>query len=353
MAYYCYYHSRRVTPLPRRGRLTNSLLTLAQPMPDQLTSMNGVAELDPVAQEAVDWEVRLRAGDIAQEERKEFEAWRREDPSHEEAWARLQERLSRLGALQGASGVAVRRALDEPSHARRRLVKAGAGAAAAVLVGVGSRQLITTYSLNADYHNGNTSPERISLGDRTPVTVGASARMYTDGRPQGDVYLASGQIATGDDSRHYQPVVVTTRDGVVRTKGARLSVDVLRLHTVVAVQGGDATLSALNEQRVRVPDGSVWSLSSGRIARMPETSSAIFSWTHGTLVVLDRPVPDVVETLGRYYSGYIRFPRAALSRRVSGVFPLNDVEAALRQLAEGLGFSLKLYGNVLAVATEV
>ncbi|KKB60846.1 histidine kinase, partial [Robbsia andropogonis] len=124
-----------------------------------------------------------------------------------------------------------------------------------------------------------------------------------------------------------------------------------RMHTVVAVQGGDAILTNRNGGHVKASDGTVWSLSSHRILQMPETSSDIFAWTNGTLIVLDRAVPDVVETLGRYFKGYIRFPNAALNRRVSGVFSLDDIEASLRQLAEGLGLILDFYGNALAIAT--
>ncbi|KER69977.1 histidine kinase [Burkholderia cepacia] len=315
--------------------------------------MDGISALDPAAQEAIDWEVRLRSGEVSQEERDAFTAWRHADPSHEEAWTRLQQRLGRLSALQGTSGAAVRRALNEPSRGRRRLVKSGAGVAAAVLAGVGARQLISVWSLDADYYNGHATPQRIALDGGIPVTAGAAARVYAGDHAQGDIYLAAGQIATDTGRPGYQPTVVTTRDGMVRTERSRVSVDVLRLHTVVAVEGGDAVLAVHQGHRLRVPDGSVWSLSAGRIERMPETSADIFSWTRGALVVLDRPVPDVVETLGRYFSGYIHFPSVALSRRVSGVFPLSDVEGALQQLAESLGFSLKLYGNVLAVATQV
>jgi len=253
--------------------------------------------------------------------------------------------------LQGTSSEAVRRALDEPSRHRRRLLKAGAGLGGIVLAGIATRQLVSTFSLDADYHNGDVVPQRVQFDGNVSVTAGAATRVYTRAREQADLYLAAGQVATDPNRAGHQSVVVTTRDGTVRTERARVSVDVLRLHTVVAVQGGDAVLAVPHGRRLRVPDGSAWSLSGGQIARMPETSVDIFSWTRGTLVVLDRAVPDVIETLGRYFGGYIRFPEAALSRRVSGVFPLDDAPAALRQLAESLGFSLNLYGKMLAVAT--
>lgn len=319
---------------------------------DELKSPNGEAALDPVVRQAIEWEIRIRGKDLAPGERDRFDGWRRADPAHEHAWARLQGRLSKLDALQSASGPAVRHALHEPSHNRRRLLKAGVGAAAVALAGIGTRRLVKVYSLDADFHNSSASPERTVLASGTPLTLGAGARVYAQpDRAAGELYLASGQIVTGNSVASQRQIAVSTRDGMVRTAGARLSVEVLSLHTVVAVKGGNALLSAHDGARIQAVDGSVWSISSGRTTPMPETSDDIFSWTRGTLVVLDRAVPDVLETLGRYFRGYIQFPERVLSRRVSGVFHLNDVEAALRQLAETLELALHLYGGAVAVAS--
>ncbi|MDR6380766.1 DUF4880 domain-containing protein [Paraburkholderia caribensis] len=321
-------------------------------LPDKLTASDDVPTLDVAIQEAIEWEVALRAGDVSSDERARFENWRLADPSHDAAWAKLQARLKKFSALEGASSAAVRRAVDEPSHTRRRLLKIGAGVATGVLAGVGTKELIKAFALDADLHNGDAAPENVALDDGVRLTLGASTRVYVPAKgPQGDIFVASGQIATGARAEASSLIAVRTRDGMVQTSTAKLSVDALRTHTVVAVQGGDAILTDRNGGRVKAIDGTAWSLSSHRIQRMPETSSDIFAWTTGTLVVLDRAVPDVVETLARYFKGYVRFPSAALSRRVSGVFPLDDIEASLRQLAEGLGLSLNFYGKALAIAT--
>ncbi|AJW99699.1 DUF4880 domain-containing protein [Burkholderia gladioli pv. gladioli] len=317
-----------------------------------MTSPTATPALDRAAKEAVGWEALLRGGDATAAEREQFEVWRRSDGSNEAAWARLQDKLGRLQGLQGGSGNAIRRALDQPNPTKRRLIKAGAGVATLVLAGIGTRRLVSSFSLDSDFHNAAKAPERLALDGGVPVTLGVSARVYTEGRAAGDIFLASGQIATNGGNAATTPLAITSRDGFVVSNGARVSVDVLPAHTVVAVQGGDAILSARQGARVRVADGTVWSMTTQRVVQMPETSADIFSWTEGKLVVLNRGVPDVVATLGRYFHGYISFPQIALERRVSGVFSLNDVHAALQQLAEGLGLSVSIYGNVLAVATE-
>jgi transmembrane sensor len=314
--------------------------------------MDASSPLDSAAKEAIDWEVKFRSGEITQAECEAFAQWRDSDPAHRDAWTHLQDRLDRLRPLQAASGAAVRRALDQPSRSRRRLAKAGAGLAVAALTVAGLRRLVGGLSLDADYQNRNTAPQRIALDDSVSATAGADARVYLGDRARGEVFLAAGQIAIDGSKRHDRSIVVATRDGVVSAQYARLSVDVLSRHTVVAVQGGDALLTGRGGVRERASDGSAWSLSPNGITRMPETSADIFSWTRGRLVVLDRAVPDVLETLGRYFKGYIHFPGDALSRRVSGIFPLDDVETSLHQLAESMGFTLNIYRNVLVIASR-
>lgn len=321
-------------------------------LPDKLIVSGDVSALHVSVREAIEWELMLRDGDVSPEQRAQFESWRLADPSHEAAWAVLQARLARFSALKNASGTAVRRAVDEPSHARRRLLKVGTGVAAGVLAGVGARELIKVFALDADIHNSNVAAKSVALDDGVRLTLGASTRVYLPRKQtQRDIVLASGQIATAAYPGASGFVEIGTRDGVIQTRNARLSVDALHMHTVVAVQGGDAILKSRKGELVRATNGTVWSLSMQRIEQMPETSADVFAWVSGTLIVLDRAVPDVVETLGRYFKGYIYFPSAATNRRVSGVFPLDDVEASLRQLAEGLGLTLNFYGKALAVAS--
>jgi transmembrane sensor len=306
--------------------------------------------LEPAIQQAIEWEVRLRDEQSSVSERERFEAWRQADPANDAAWNHLQVRLGKLASLRDASGVAVSSALRQPDRTRRNLLKAGAGVASLLLVGVGTRQLVQSYALDADYHNSGTNPEHLALGD-VALTLGSSARIYTRTPQDGGIYLASGQILADGRAAASSFLKVSTREGSIEARGAQLSVDTLRRHTVVAVQGADAVFHVRGGTPIRLTNGATWSISQGRAIRMPETPGDIFAWTTGTLVVLDRAVPDLIETLGRYYSGYIRFPESVLSRHISGVFPLDNVESALHQLADALGLSLTIYGRALAIAT--
>ncbi|EPL05439.1 FecR/PupR family sigma factor regulator, partial [Pseudomonas sp. CF161] len=54
--------------------------------------------LDPAAEQAIDWMVRLRAGTADSRLQERFTLWLDADPSHAQAWERLQQRLG--GAYQ-------------------------------------------------------------------------------------------------------------------------------------------------------------------------------------------------------------------------------------------------------------
>ncbi|WP_372439140.1 FecR/PupR family sigma factor regulator, partial [Pandoraea sputorum] len=45
--------------------------------------------IDPVGEQAVDWMVRLSAGQHSANLRAEFDDWLRRDPEHARAWQRL------------------------------------------------------------------------------------------------------------------------------------------------------------------------------------------------------------------------------------------------------------------------
>lgn len=72
----------------------------SMPSTTKLTSDSAADALDRAAQEAIDWEIRMRDDRITAAEREAFEAWLCADRVHKGAWARLQERFGRFGALQ-------------------------------------------------------------------------------------------------------------------------------------------------------------------------------------------------------------------------------------------------------------
>ncbi len=70
------------------------------------------------------------------------------------------------------------------------------------------------------------------------------------------------------------------------------------------------------------------------------------------LRVDDRPLSDVLQTLANYRHGLLRFDAQALQgMRVSGVFRLDDTDAALATLADNLPIKVERFTDLLVRVT--
>jgi transmembrane sensor len=60
------------------------------------------------------------------------------------------------------------------------------------------------------------------------------------------------------------------------------------------------------------------------------------AWTHGLLVANEQRLDQVVAQLARYRQGWLRCAPSVSGLHVSGTFPLDDSDMALRALASSL-----------------
>jgi transmembrane sensor len=56
------------------------------------------------------------------------------------------------------------------------------------------------------------------------------------------------------------------------------------------------------------------------------------AWTRGMLVVDNAPLKDVIAELGRYREGHLSVASEIADLRITGSFPLNDTDLALKAL---------------------
>lgn len=138
--------------------------------------------LDPAAEGAIDWMVRLSAGNTDTALQAQFDLWLASDPSHAQAWKRLQERLG--GACQtvrsldrrapGQAGEA-RRVLLQPTTSRRDLLRSIA--ALGVLGGglwLGARSQMGE-ALLADLRTGRGERRNFTLADGSRLSLNAGS----------------------------------------------------------------------------------------------------------------------------------------------------------------------------------
>lgn len=285
--------------------------------------------------------------------RRRFDKWLDASPAHAAAWAdtlraaSLSESLLPFDARQwgrvGGTGEhpferPVEPAPSRPGRGRRRKVMASLGglAVAATLAFWAAPTVLLR--LEADFRTGTAELRRVDLQDGSIVTLAPESAIAVAYRADGrEVRLLSGEAFFAVTPDAARPFTVKARSLVATVLGTSFDVDLQQDAVAVGVVEGRVRVSAgvvdevlLSGQAVRVAAGAP----AERTAPSPAATAA---WRHGQLVMEDRPFGDAVGILERYHGGSIVIVSDGLRRRpITGIFDLNDPEAALRTMAKAL-----------------
>lgn len=290
---------------------------------------------DPVADQAIAWWVRLQSGLAGGSERQSCEAWLAQDPAHRQAWDRLQ-RIS-----QDARRVPValaHSALSAPSSNGRRTVLRG-------LLAVGGTAAIgwTGYRhtpwqrVAADLSTGVGERRAVAVADGLHLTLNSDSavRLHLQGDARG-IDLLRGEVlvrmemrpamgALRVDTGHGELHAEQARFDLRRTaEGARVGV---YEGSVVLLRAGVATHAEAGERLAFSEHGAIV-----RRASDPDR----LAWTDGLVVAKDWRLDYFAQYLARQRLGMIRVDPAVAGLRLSGVFPLDDAERALKALEPAL-----------------
>lgn len=298
---------------------------------------------ETLAAQAADWIVRLSADDPDERRTAEagFNAWKRADPSHVAAAARLEALLGRLDGIRDSGSQAPARQALRAARPRRtppRITAALALTATLLLPGWLALQSAPAKHLLADLHTTSgqwrdqtlADGSRLSLSGLTAVDLAFDADTRTVELHQGEIH-----IDVAPDSR--RPFIVTTEHGSIRALGTRFVVN----------RQDETTVLHMIESRVEVSvDGQTQALiiSAGQSMRFGANGESELStidgetlesaWQQRQLVVRDRPLAEVLDELSRHRPGMIRYDSAAIaSMKVSAVLPLSDTDRSLQLLA--------------------
>jgi transmembrane sensor len=311
---------------------------------------------DPVAEKAAQWIVRLTADDETERAnaRAGFEAWKQADPRHLEAAARMQAFMGQVQAVRDGAGsnpkagrIALNAAfmLNRKPHRAKRI-----GAALAIAFALGAPAWLTLQSypasyLMADLRTAIGQWETQTLTDGTRITLNSASAVnlrFDDKRRA--LELVKGEILVDVARDTARPFLVETAHGNIRALGtgfvvkreedatvltmleSRVSVQTAKQRTVLESTSTDGTFISAG-QRVRItPDGL------GEVQDI-DAHGISNAWKFHQLVVQDRPLPDVLDELGRHRPGRIQYDRAQLENiKVSAVLPLDNTDRALQLL---------------------
>ncbi|MBL7250721.1 FecR family protein [Alloalcanivorax marinus] len=299
--------------------------------------MNRHDDLPPaIIEAAIHWSVTMASGTADAAQRRDYQHWLDADERHRRA-------AERLGAIddevRGArrAGLPVTDTLDHLQRRRRRRRGLGGGLLVLVLVAVG---LVggDVSRLSRDYVTGTGEQQRLRLPGGTRVVLNADTALDVlagEGRPTlrlhaGEILVDSEAAAVADKPR------VVTDDGRLDALGTRFQVSVGGSGTGLTVlQGRVAVHAAGGEPLGEVRPGRGWRLADGTLA--PGTTGLrAGSWEDGVVEARDAPLAEVLKALGHYRAGWLGYDQAVAGLKVTGVFQLNDTDAALDAIAQSL-----------------
>ena len=295
---------------------------------------------DPVAGQAIAWWVRLQSGLAGAAERQSCEAWLAQDPAHRCAWDRLQ-RISqdaRRVPAALAHGALTRSASSSPRSTGRRTVLRGLLAiGGTAFTGWAAYRHTPWQRLAADLSTGVGERLAVAVADGLHITLNSDSavRLHVQGDARGMDLLRGevlvraemrpGMAALRVDTGHGELRVEQARFDLRRTaEGARVGV---YEGSLALLRGGAVTHAEAGERLQFSEHGDV-----GRLA----SDSDRLAWTDGLVVAKDWRLDYFAQYLARQRLGMIRVDPAVAGLRLSGVFPLDDAERALKALEPAL-----------------
>ena len=284
--------------------------------------------------EALHWLIALQEapGDTVLRDR--FRAWLQASPAHAEAWRDL----NRVDDLIGQA-LSTAKAAPSPRRSRSVTVKAAFALAVCLLLALVPMLQV---GLQADHRTTTAEMRRIALADGSWVMLAPdSAITVSLVEDKRVVTLLRGEAFFDVQRDPAHPFTVVAGDSSVRVLGTAFNVRRLQSGAEVAVAQGAVQVSRA-DIHVDLRPGDRIDTSQGQHGiRSTIPTELVAPWRQGQLVVKDRTVADVVDTLRRYHDGVIMLHGSALAgRRITGIFTPDDPEAALTALVAPLGGSV-------------
>jgi len=229
--------------------------------------------------------------------------------------------------------------LRRPSS-RRAVLRSLAGLACAGTAGAAAYRHLPWRAWQADLSTATGTQRHIVLQDGSNLYLGAQSAVnlqFDASRRQ--LALVAGEILVAThadrDFAPARPFTVRTPHGTVRALGTRFTVrlDAGRTRVQVLEDAVEIRPAQASGRALRLHSGQQASFDALAVGARRPVPPGADAWTGMRLSVLHMPLQDVLAELARYRPGHLDCDPAVAQLQVSGVFPLDDTDAALATLA--------------------
>ena len=284
---------------------------------------------------AIAWQLCLDCGNGSDVEQAEFTKWYSASDEHARAWLQL----GMLDHRFSTASVPARNALLKArTGVQERARKIGSGLASVALacglaLFAGKNYLPIDYWM-ADQRTATGEQRQLRLADGTLLNLNTHSAVdvrFDDSTRR--IILQEGEIMVETGHGDPRPFIVQTRDGSLRALGTRFMVK----------REDDGTRLSVLQSRVEAhPENSVEQtiynegqqvlMHRDRLGQMLAVSPGADAWTRGMLVLDNVRLADMVSELNRYQRGHLGVDPEVADLRITGSFPLNNIELALNAL---------------------
>lgn len=295
-----------------------------------------------IIETAASWLARLWADDVSLEDKQACEQWRQQNPEHEQAWQSL---LSMAECFDRLPKHAANSALltSKQTRYRRQFLQWLGIFIGSASVGYGLQKTSLWQQAMSDYSTGIGETKNVHLADGSHLQLNTdtSADVIFNGKQrlihlnQGEVFITTGHAVEFVN----QPFIVMTAQGQIEALGTQFNVrQDANVTEVTVIQ--DRVLIHHAQQQLTLNAGERMRFNEHQLTETVTADPTITSWRQHKLVAEQMPVSQFINELSRYRSGILRCDDAVADLEVSGVFPLNDTDKALQQMAQALPVSI-------------
>lgn len=317
---------------------------------------------DPVRHAAAAWFARMRADDVSERDRREFQRWLAEEPRHRRVYEHLEMLWTDLGSHAGTQEIAARlhaisaRRFPAVRHRSPRRPIAAWSVAALLLIAalVTGAVFWSTRQTTSHLYTTSTGERRtLLLKDGSHVTLDTDTRLSVAFSTRTrQLTLVHGRAFFHVAKDPGRPFLVTTPDGTVRATGTQFSVYEHDGAVEVALVEGHVIVtpdSPTNHRDTVIAMRTGQRLLMGKGYPTPLLESARVStdtaWLTGKLVFNDAPLPFAIAEFNRYTTGKIVIGDDSLrSIHVTGVFRVDDNHGFIDALKISYGLSAIEHG---------
>ncbi len=312
--------------------------------PGPVMLRDGAPVARAIAMAAADWVTLLMSGESTEADRTRWQAWRAAHPDHERAWQHVEAVTGRLQRLEGPAAYRTLSAhgpvATAERAARRRMLSWLMWGGAASGAGWLTLRTAPVQRLAADHRTGTGEQRQWILDDGTRVLLNTASAIDIDFGPHERLLrLVAGEVCieTAAAAGETRPLIVQTAQGRVRPLGTRFIVrcDAEAL-TSVAVLAQAVEIMPAQGAPMTLRAGQRASFSRAGVQDTAAVGDADAAWVRGQIVADHLRLDAFVAELSRYRTGLIRCAPEVAHLRVSGVYPLNDIDQIFVALARVL-----------------